>query len=149
MGCNWELYEFRVVFDNDPRFGGPWRFINVIPEPFGLKSFEARNGVCDFRSVFQRFVFLRYFRVSCLRTTENEKARSLAERNWKGSPITPRQEFWKYAKLYVHRRDAQSQLHGIAVHLDAPTIYDYAASGGKYYVTFSTNEAKWARIVNG
>ena len=139
MGCNWELFELRViVWPNDAKppnvpIGQGLFFIGVYLDlrTLGIADFEGRNDYCNFKTVFSHLIQLKALPFTCKQKTNPgpEFGRVQApERN---------NELLIGAQLYVHRRD-QSEIAsittGIGVMLDDVNVAFTSVNNGIYYV---------------
>lgn len=151
MGCNWELFELRVVVfmrgernRQNGNFSGQilWEFHNVTIDlrSLGLADFKGSGEYCNFKTVFTELVKAQMIPFSF----GGEKFRSdrlnfgnlqAAERN--GRKFTA-------AKLYVHRRNQPSEASlesGEGVLLGTVSVDFTAIAKGSHYVQLSGEKA--------
>jgi len=151
MGCNWELFELRVVIfmrgersKQGGNFTGQvlWEFKNVSVDlkSLGIADFKGSGDFCNFRNVFTEMVKTQMIPFSFGKQQpqsdrlqfENLQA---AERNSRKFPA---------AKLYVHRRNASDQVSldaGEGVLLGTVSVDLTAVSQGIHYVQLSGEKA--------
>lgn len=142
MGCNWELFEMRViVWPNEGNVSEGLFFVDVYPDlrSLGIADFKGQNDFCDFRSVFSQLVKLKAIPFTCKQKTNPggsfARIQSAESKN----------ELLLGAKLYVHRRD-QSEFvtieSGIGVMLDDVKVAFTSAHNGNYYAQLFGKTAK-------
>lgn len=151
MGCNWELYEFRVrVFyklgdKSIPRHGSRYvgvgsQFFDVFPDlkTLGIGNFQGSNNNCDFKSVFNQLIKLKMIPFNCPQgsNTGNHFSRiQIAERDKEHLPA---------AKLYVHKRndsELSSETTGIGIWMEGVDVVFTSASNGAYYIQLIGDDA--------
>jgi hypothetical protein len=151
MGCNWELFELRViVFTNAVEAGsrglagqGP-KFFSVTLDllTLGIGNFKGSGLDCDFKSVFDQLIKQKAIKFNC-RQAENEGGHfgrvQAAERN---------KEMLPGAKLYVHVRGGLNSQNVYpekftepGVLLKGVTIRSAVVNNGSYYIYLEGYEA--------
>lgn len=143
MGCNWELFELRViVWPNEGQFSQGLFFVDVYPDlrTLGLPDFEGHNDFCNFRPVFNQLIKLKTLPFACRQKSNpgTEFARiQTAERT---------NELLLGAKLYVHRRDKSefdtTNINGVGIVLDDVKVAFTSINNGSYYAQLFGNSAR-------
>lgn len=150
MGCNWELYELRVlIFSRGtkiPLFGNfvgktEWEFFNVMLDlpSLGIAGFQGSGLACNFQSVFSQLANMKKLPFGF--TSEVFRQDKLNFGNLEAAFKT--KTTLRSAKLYVHRRDTSDSITsatGPGVLLETVTI-DYAARTPHFDVRLSGKSA--------
>ena len=148
MGCNWELFELRVVvFTNGVRASGrgfagqgaTFEAIYLNLRTLGISDFRGSNNSCDFQSVFNELIKLKTLPFNF---TQNGDVSNYfgkiesAQRNKEKFPA---------AKLYVHRHDQSgehSKSAGVGVLLEDVQVDFTNINNGRYHIHLSGGSAR-------
>lgn len=138
MGCNWELFEMRViVWPSDVKspqgqIGQGLFFVDVYPDlrSFGIPDFQGHNDQCNFSSVFSQLIKFKALHFSCRQ--KNNQGGEFA----RVQKAEQDNETLLGAQLYVHRRDRSEMdtiMTGIGMMLDDVTVAFTSAHNGIYH----------------